>query len=107
MEAAQHQASELQASNVAHDVNALSTTKRACIRCGKANHSPEECYFRAQTCHKCGKIGHVAKMCRGKKVQGAAKIEKKTNYAQEEPHDRDLGLLQSRRSTGCILMLYR
>ena len=41
MEAAQHQASKLQASNVSHDVHAVTATKPVCFRCGKANHSPE------------------------------------------------------------------
>ena len=84
MEAAQHQASELQASNVSHDVHSVTATKRACFRCGKANHSPEECYFGAQTCHKCGEVGHVAKVCQGKKLQGVAtKMDKRQTMCKK------------------------
>ena len=77
IEATQHQASELQASNVSHEVHAVTATKRACFHSGKANQSPEECYFRAQTCRKCGKVGHVAKVCRDKKLQ-ARRIKRQT-----------------------------
>ena len=90
MEAAHHQASELQAAKTPQDIHPVNVLKRPCFRCGKTNHAQEECYFRSQTCHKCGKVGHVAKVCRGKKNQRVT-LEKNTNYMQEE-NDPDLGL---------------
>ena len=38
--------------------------KISCWRCGKANHTPGNCYFKSKDCLKCKKTAHTAKMCR-------------------------------------------
>ena len=36
----------------------------SCYRCGLANHSANECFYRDPKCNACGKIGHKALVCR-------------------------------------------
>ena len=38
----------------------------SCSRCGKSNHTPQECRFKDAECHACGKKGHIAPACRSK-----------------------------------------
>jgi len=42
-------------------------TSQACHRCGKRDHSGQDCRFK---CHKCGKQGHIASVCRSHKPAG-------------------------------------
>ena len=35
-----------------------------CYRCGKGNHTPEECRFKTAKCHNCGRTGHISPVCR-------------------------------------------
>ena len=35
-----------------------------CHRCGKGNHTPEECRFKTAKCHNCGRTGHISPVCR-------------------------------------------
>ena len=44
----------------------------SCYRCGKSDHTPAACRFKAARCHNCNKIGHIAAVCR-KKRQGSPK----------------------------------
>ena len=36
----------------------------ACYRCGLANHSPDNCFYRDRKCNACGMVGHKALVCR-------------------------------------------
>ena len=38
---------------------------KLCYRCGRSNHTSEDCRFKV-CCHNCGKKGHIAKACRAK-----------------------------------------
>ncbi|XP_067950986.1 uncharacterized protein [Watersipora subatra] len=40
-----------------------------CWRCGKSNHSADQCRFRDATCHNCGRLGHIKPMCTRKRAQ--------------------------------------
>ena len=40
--------------------------KVSCYRCGKENHTADQCRFNNSTCHTCHKKGHLAKVCRFK-----------------------------------------
>ena len=42
-------------------------SKPACYKCGKSNHSPDNCFFRNQKCRTCGKMGHIAWICKSVK----------------------------------------
>ena len=41
--------------------------RKPCYRCGRNNHTANECKFREATCHNCGKVGHIAPACRSPK----------------------------------------
>ena len=43
-------------------------TSKSCFRCGRSNHSPNDCRFLKATCHHCGKKGHIAPACRSRKT---------------------------------------
>ena len=43
-----------------------------CYRCGRHNHTPDECRFKDATCHVCKKKGHLANVCHQRK-QGQKK----------------------------------
>lgn len=51
-------------------VNALHVSspkqQRNCKRCGKTNHTEEDCWYKDQACHSCGKKGHIGRVCRNK-----------------------------------------
>ena len=42
-------------------------TGETCHRCGKNNHSQEECQFRNAECFSCHTDGHIAAICNKKK----------------------------------------
>ena len=42
-----------------------------CSRCGKAGHSPDQCYYKKLICRACGKKGHIARACRNRSGSGA------------------------------------
>ena len=47
---------------------ATATTATAyCVRCGKRNHTQDQCYFRDKQCHTCMKTGHIKRMCQNGK----------------------------------------
>ncbi|XP_055346112.1 uncharacterized protein LOC129593699 [Paramacrobiotus metropolitanus] len=37
--------------------------KDECFRCGKSNHTSNECFFKEKECFNCGQRGHTARMC--------------------------------------------
>lgn len=39
----------------------------ACFRCGRSNHSPNQCRYRQNQCFSCLKYGHLANMCKSPK----------------------------------------
>ncbi len=40
--------------------------KNACYRCGRSNHTPDECYFKDRECYKCKQKGHHKDQCKAK-----------------------------------------
>ena len=46
--------------------------KKKCGRCGKSNHTDDNCRFINAVCHKCGRKGHIKPVCRGKPKNGQA-----------------------------------
>lgn len=66
METASREAHQLSGSLT---VNALSLSKtktanNKCKRCGKDNHSDDDCWFKVKICNTCGKKGHISRVCR-------------------------------------------
>ena len=48
-------------------VNAvISQNGDKCRRCGKNNHTEEDCWYRDRDCHQCGRKGHTKFMCKSK-----------------------------------------
>lgn len=48
-------------------VNAvLSQRGEKCRRCGKMNHTDDDCWYKDRDCHQCGRKGHTKRMCKGR-----------------------------------------
>ena len=64
------------AETAARDIQQLSSSLKVnavfaqrgerCRRCGKTNHSDEDCWYKDRDCHQCGRKGHTKHMCRSK-----------------------------------------
>lgn len=66
------------------------STTTSCTRCGKTNHSQQQCRFRKAKCHSCWKTGHIAKMCRSKPANREVK-QVQVGVQQSSSPDSDLG----------------
>ncbi len=65
-----------------------SDKRQRCYRCGKDNHQPTECYYRAETCHGCGKVGHLKRVCKKIKQSDKAQIVTATGeYGNDDALD--------------------
>ena len=42
---------------------------KACFRCDRPNHTPDQCHFKEETCQFCSKKGHIERACLSKKAQ--------------------------------------
>ena len=42
---------------------------KACFRCDRPNHTPDQCHFKEETCRFCSKKGHIERACLSKKAQ--------------------------------------
>ena len=66
---------------------------RTCYRCGKTNHSADDCRFKEADCHQCGKKGHIAPACRSKDHQKTnsspwkGKKKYRTHHVEHEKTD--------------------
>ena len=38
-------------------------SNNSCFRCGRYNHSPQDCYYNNVKCHGCGQVGHIPRVC--------------------------------------------
>ncbi|XP_025758532.1 uncharacterized protein K02A2.6-like [Oreochromis niloticus] len=48
-------------------VNAVLSQKGdKCRRCGKMNHTDDDCWYKDRDCHQCGRKGHTKRMCKGR-----------------------------------------
>ncbi|XP_012826093.1 uncharacterized protein K02A2.6-like [Xenopus tropicalis] len=70
-------------------VNAMSfaseSPKAKCFRCGKSNHTQNECFYKDQLCHNCGKKGHIARSCKGAKTEvKIPRVFGKGNYVKSK-----------------------
>ena len=61
------------AAQVKHVAYVEQPNKPPCYRCGKAGHSPDQCYYKKLICRACGKRGHIARACRNQSDSGAKK----------------------------------
>ena len=70
MEAADRNTQQLKGPEAAIQVVTRSASEtdnsKLCYRCGRSNHTSEDCRFKEVCCHNCGKKGHIAKVCRAK-----------------------------------------
>ena len=46
----------------------MAVTFSECFRCGKTNHSPENCFHHKAQCHGCQKFGHIVLKCPEKRA---------------------------------------
>ena len=51
--------------------------KRACFRCDRKNHTPEECFFKDERRRFCSTTGHIERACLKKKAQMKKQSKKK------------------------------
>ena len=87
MKTAAKDAVELQQQHRPDSVNQLSkktvsNTKpkeknKACFRCDRFNHTPDECRFKEDICRFCSKKGHIERACLSKKAQQKKSIQEK------------------------------
>ena len=63
--------------------------KKACHRCGKNNHSADNCFYKEAICNKCKKKGHLAKVCRSayphSGQQSQEKPVRRTQWVERSP----------------------
>ncbi|KAI2647975.1 Gag-Pol polyprotein [Labeo rohita] len=61
-----------------------------CKRCGKTNHTDEDCWYKDKNCHSCGKKGHIRHVCRTKRdFEKERKHEKKFKpYKRQNKSDK-------------------
>ena len=63
--------------------------KKACHRCGKNNHSADNCFYKEAICNKCKKKGHLAKVCRSANPhsgqQSQEKSVRRTQWVERSP----------------------
>ena len=94
MEAADLRASQLQlqAQPAVPVVNVIDNKKprprpfsnTSCYRCGKTNHSQENCFYRQEKCRACGKIAHIARMCKSRQTQkGKGSRGQRTDFVEQ------------------------
>lgn len=62
-------------------------TTTICGRCGKKNHTQDQCYFRDKQCHQCLRIGHVKRMCKSGKQQKPPRAPKNNVHYVEGLHN--------------------
>ena len=55
----------------------LKEKNKACFRCDRFNHTPDECRFKEDTCRFCSKKGHIERACLSKKAQQNNQSKKK------------------------------
>ena len=55
----------------------MAVTFSECFRCGKTNHSPENCFHHKAQCHGCQKFGHIVLKCPEKRAPKAKGGESK------------------------------
>ncbi|CAI5682743.1 unnamed protein product [Oreochromis niloticus] len=63
-ETATHEVQQLSGSLKVNAV--LSQKGDKCHRCGKMNHTDDDCWYKDRDCHQCGKKGHMKRMCKGR-----------------------------------------
>ena len=109
MEAAEKQASELQASirpvAVQLVVNSKRTTSHPCkttghpcSRCGKPGHSPDNCFYRKEKCRVCGATGHISTVCKKRRStpRGTNLVEQQAGLEDSEEGMEELPLMHIR-----------
>nr|XP_055071051.1 uncharacterized protein K02A2.6-like [Misgurnus anguillicaudatus] len=121
METASREAHQLSGSLT---VNALSLLKNKtankCKRCGKDNHSDDDCWFKDKNCNTCGKKGHISRVCRksnydrktksGNRAKAARQVKKsgqKGYVKKESVHHVDADAASSDDETDSELALYK
>ena len=80
-------------------VTGTAPKREPCYRCGRSNHTPQNCRFINAKCHICNKIGHIAPVCRSSQRSGAKRQDRqgrkrqphKTKYVAESAEDEESG----------------
>jgi len=55
---------------------------RECWRCGKSNHSSDNCFHKKSVCHNCNKTGHLSRKCTEKSQSRRSTSERKQSPRQ-------------------------
>lgn len=63
-----------------------------CTRCGKKNHSKDDCYFKDKTCNNCGKVGHITPVCKIRKQDIKGKDKSVNNLGEFESKSQDFNI---------------
>ena len=51
--------------------------QQPCHRCGRTEHTGQNCKFKESKCHKCHNRGHIAAVCRSSKKRSSKKVVKR------------------------------
>ena len=57
-------------------VKKVHRTREECFRCGRNNHSPDDCFYRNTQCYECQETGHVKQKCPQKAAKPKGKGDK-------------------------------
>ena len=65
-------------------VHAISANKGdQCRRCGKMNHTDEDCWYKDRDCYQCGRKGHTKHMCKSKARSSQARSSQDREWRQK------------------------
>lgn len=75
------------------DDKSLSKTQTAkkCKRCGKDNHSDDDCWFKDKNCNTCGKKGHISRVCRNSNNERKTKSVNRAKAARPTKETKQKG----------------
>lgn len=55
-----------------------------CHRCGKPNHTDDDCWYKDRDCHRCRRKGHTKRMCRSKAKSSQDREHKQKDRKPEQ-----------------------
>ena len=57
-------------------------TRMQCTRCGRKNHTPQDCYFKDAKCNVCGKTGHISTVSRSRQREVSSQGRQREGSSQ-------------------------